>query len=597
MTIESTSRTKAPLRHARRISGLLIVLPLLPIHAAAAGPEPKGATKDAELAPAIIDTVSTTGPGVNRPWKLFAGEPWRSGVTYEEVTFTFTKKVKVTGVRVTACRPPDDELEVAVGAVTEQSSFVAMEPGDEEGRRSVVYEAAEPVEAWAIKVQLGTLGQCLGGLALLGPGKAPLKANTVDPVASTGRSEQTYGPAYDVHRMFDGDFATAWSTKGDGTGAELRFELDEPRFLTDIYIWPGYHRSVELWKQNGAPAVMSVIVDDGAPQRFELPKEQHPGAEPRMQLAERVKAKSITLRIEEVRPGSRYKDTLISELRFADGDAPFVPDPTPSLKAHSAALREQLASAGLGDLVDRMLQDDGGMWNVGLFGDGRFYLRRYADDGGDFYRGELSFEVKDVKPKQATLRVYGALTHIPSKDGKAQRDKRTQKTINGQLLVVPTDQGVKLTPQGALAKALRLPGADFAPAEPTLHPGKKQLIDAGFKVLTGYAFRAPKGSLKVNFYTSTILRLDGDLGDPSLRYFAHLTMKRESLEPGRAVYAVSGNVERIPYEDGKRKGRGKRQQVTGKLEVKPSADGLLLKPSGDWLSAVPLPEGSYALDW
>lgn len=556
----------------------------------------RGATateRASPAAPAIVDTISTTGPGVNRPWRLLAGEPWRSAVSFEEIRFGFTAPVSLGGLRVEACRPPHDDLEVAV-SVLGAKRWHPMEEDEREGRRAAIYVLEEPAAATMLKVQLGLLGHCLARLVLLDAELKPLMTHVLEPVAATAHSPQTLLPTYDIHRLFDGDFSTAWSTKGDGTAAEIRVELNEPRWLTDIYLWPGYHRSEALWKENAAPATMSVILDEAPPQSFALPTEMRPGAEPRLQLAERVQTKVIVLRIDEVRAGSRYKDTLISELRFADGDHPFIPDPTPALQGHSTALREALAPANLQQVVDRVFLDPDQMWNVGLFGDGRLYLRRYTNLGGDYFRGDMSFEVQKVDAKGALLRAYGTLVRIQE----APDGKRNVKevTVSGDLWLAPQGDGLTIQPKGRLAKRLPLPNVEYRPGKPHISPSRQALAEAGFPVLWDYTFKAPTGTLKVSFVNGA-LRITGHLDDPNRHYFTHLTTKRESLEKGRITYALAGNAERIPYRDGKRAGRGTRKKVTGKVIITAWEKGVHLRGEGEWLQQVPLPAGNYELDW
>jgi len=415
----------------------------------------------------------------------------------------------------------------------------------------------------------------------------------VRPVRAEVHSDQTYGIGYNPHRMFDGDWGTAWSIKGNGTGAELHFDFAEPQWLTDVWIWPGYHRSDALWKQNSAPTKVSVITDDRPPQSFDLPKEQNPPKEPRMKLAARIQVKKLTLRIDAVRKGTRYADTLIAQLRFSDGDQPFVPDPTPAYEASSAALKKQLAPARLDGMVDQLYISPDEDWHVGFFGDGRLYLRRFTNYGGDYYEANTTFEVQEVGAATATFKIYGALTHVPVTKGHAAWDESDEHTINGKLVVEPTPKGIHLTLSGQPTKYVTLPQKDLEPARPYVSPKQRKAQDAGFQILFGYTFRAPVGDLKLELHTAHV-RMQGNLGDPAVSYFAHMNVKVKESSSGRIVLSVEGNTERNP-----KKGPRTHRDTKGELLIEPAKEGtsLQITPSGGFLEMIPLPKGTYTLDW
>ena len=548
---------------------------------------------------AIIDTIRTTGSGENRPWGLFAGKPWQARVYFEELELGLNKPTMLLGVRFDNCRPPDDEVEVVVKVRTVEDEWLTLEDDEPDDHRIGEHRLEKPLAAWGVRLQVEEPGDCLAGLHLLGPDGEPLKLHPVEPVPATIQAPQTHGSAYAPHRMFDGDFATAWSTLGDGTGAELVFELAEPRWLTDVYIWPGYHRSEELWKQNAAPSRMTVTVDGGPPQSFDLPAEQSPDSEPRLHLAERVQARKITLRIDAVRKGTRYADTLITELRFADGDAPFIPDPTPAYRSDAQALRQALAPAGLEELVDGQFVTEDLVWQLGFFSEGRLFLRRYTNGGGDYYSGRLSFEVESVSKKGAKLHVYGAVTRVPTGDGGGDWSAAETRTINGQMTVRATEAGAHLALAGKKARFLPFPAGEYALTVPMPSETKQALRKAGFGALYGYHFRPEANrALDLHFVHKKTLRIEGPADDGKTHLFGYLDLTLEEEQQGRLVFAVSGKAERTPLEDGKpARAKQKKTTTSGKLVLEPSGEDLVVTPSGPWTEVLPLPAGRYALDW
>lgn len=247
----------------------------------------------------IIDTVKTNGPGMNRPWKLFTGQPWRAKLNLETLEFSFNKTTRIKGLTVARCRPPDDDVELVAKLLTEDG-WVELEEDD--GERTLPLYLDEPVAASWLRIIVADAGECIAGLTVLGPDDKPLEVFAVEPVLGSVTSTRPMA-GYEPHKMFDGDFTTAWSSEGDGTGTELTFEFTQPRWLTDIYLWPGYHRSEKLWKQNSAPTKVTVLIEGEAPQTFDIPEAMDPGHEPRMQLKRRTQASKVVLRIDAVRRG------------------------------------------------------------------------------------------------------------------------------------------------------------------------------------------------------------------------------------------------------------------------------------------------------
>jgi hypothetical protein len=556
----------------------------------------------AEAAPTVVvvDTVGTTGPGKNRPWNLFAGEEWRAATAYEAIEFSFNQPFALDKVRLDWCAPPFDRSEPDVAVLVHDEGWAALDEGDDTGSpRNIVVEGDDVLQASWLKLQFEREGDCLAGLHLVGADGKDLQVNVVRAVGAKVHSEQSYGEGYDPHRLFDGDFATAWSTKGDGTGAELHFDFDEPQWITHVFMWPGYHRSEDLWQKNGLPTKLSVIVDGGEPQTWSIPTKMYHDDEPELRLKKRVKAKRLTLRLDGVRKGSKYGDTLISEMRFADGDKPFVPDPTTAYAEYADALRKKLGKAGLAHVVDQMVIDEDNNWYVGFLADGRLFVRHYVwADEGDYYQGSLSFEPKKVTKDSAVMRFYGALTRVPVSGGAAHWDKMEEKTVNGRMTLKAKGKGVSISVKGNSAKLLPLAG-DYAIVRRKALPKTQEVIDAGFPTLIHYELRpSAKPDFELHFFSTKSLRLSGVPVAGAEHVEGMLDLERKELVPGRIVYGVSGELRRHPVKDGKPTRRAsKKVPVEGELVVEKTAKGVRLTPKGTWAKSSPLPAGEYEVVW
>ena len=171
---------------------------------------------------------------------------------------------------------------------------------------------------------------------------------------------------YPAANMSDGKLETAWVAPGDGVGATIEFYFPEPRRVSDLIIYNGYHKNAALWEANSRIKRMRVDVlrADGFVDTFETnltdekdwwqehsyalyPSEipffgqpvlvsitnlyrsltgREIGVDPEdgTIVYDRVpeaseKVSRICLTILETVPGTQYKDLCVSELSVLDG--------------------------------------------------------------------------------------------------------------------------------------------------------------------------------------------------------------------------------------------------------------------------------------
>ncbi|HMD70591.1 MAG TPA: DUF4424 family protein [Bryobacteraceae bacterium] len=129
-------------------------------------------------------------------------------------------------------------------------------------------------------------------------------------------------PSYPVENLADFNNATAWvAGKNGGIGESVTLTLDKPLHVDQIGIVPGYGKSKQLYFANNRIEQLEVSVNGGAPRPVTLADEYitfTPHSWKAYQLIElgpySGEAKSITLTVKKVYPGTRYNDTCISEI-------------------------------------------------------------------------------------------------------------------------------------------------------------------------------------------------------------------------------------------------------------------------------------------
>lgn len=76
---------------------------------------------------------------------------------------------------------------------------------------------------------------------------------------------------YPASNLLDGNLSTAWVAPGDGVGAALELTFPQPRRVSDLVIYNGYHKSAPLWSGNSRIKCMKVEITraDGYEESFE----------------------------------------------------------------------------------------------------------------------------------------------------------------------------------------------------------------------------------------------------------------------------------------------------------------------------------------
>ena len=129
-------------------------------------------------------------------------------------------------------------------------------------------------------------------------------------------------PGYPVTAI--GDFArgTAWvAGKNGGIGESVTLTLIKPQHVDQIGIIPGYTKSKELYFANNRVREIEVTVNGGSPVTATLPDE-YISFDPMTKKAyewidlrnDPGLAKTITLTVKKVYPGTKYNDTCVSEV-------------------------------------------------------------------------------------------------------------------------------------------------------------------------------------------------------------------------------------------------------------------------------------------
>jgi len=142
--------------------------------------------------------------------------------------------------------------------------------------------------------------------------EAERQSRSTAPTAA--RASSQHGDRFAPENTRDDRIDTAWveGAKGSGIGEWIAFTFS-PQTVQYLEIYPGYGKSKELFFANNRVKRATLIFSDGtraAVQLFDEPRVQT------VALPAPIRTGSLRLIIEEVYPGTKYDDTVISEVNW-----------------------------------------------------------------------------------------------------------------------------------------------------------------------------------------------------------------------------------------------------------------------------------------
>lgn len=122
--------------------------------------------------------------------------------------------------------------------------------------------------------------------------------------------------SYDATNLIDDNISSCWceGANGNGIGESVCFSSSKDQAVEGFMIWNGYQESDYLYDINARPKTIAVYADDDYIGNFEL--KDFGLRSQKVVLEEPIIAKSLTIKITDVYPGSKYEDCCISEIDF-----------------------------------------------------------------------------------------------------------------------------------------------------------------------------------------------------------------------------------------------------------------------------------------
>lgn len=255
------------------------------------------------------------------------------------------------------------------------------------------------------------------GISLYNPEGKPWKIQaprlTQGEVSATNvlNPEKAYGPI----NLFDSRFEFGWATDKKDSDVTLDFKFARREKITALRIWNGYQRS-HIHCYSNSRAQKLLLTGDGN-YKAEVEVKDITGSQI-VKLPKPFRGKNLKIKVLSSYRGKKYKDLVISELRFFDGRKWFMLNPLAMLKRINEENRKLFAKAGLKEVLNDGLEgqgDQGGLMaglELRLRADGSFYLSGSSDlgDASIYYFALGNYEIKSTDPKKGVrLKIFGLL--------------------------------------------------------------------------------------------------------------------------------------------------------------------------------------------
>ncbi len=158
--------------------------------------------------------------------------------------------------------------------------------------------------------------------------EVPLQVQPIRKIGGRVQASSCLEPieAYHPDFLFDSRSAFGWTDgnkESTGEGESLTFLFDQIQRIEKIKIWNGYHRSQTHFSQNERASLISFGAESGNAPVYRLADTMEPLV---ITLDTPLEGRSFVMDILEIHEGATYKDLVISELRFFNGEEWFVLD-------------------------------------------------------------------------------------------------------------------------------------------------------------------------------------------------------------------------------------------------------------------------------
>ncbi len=214
--------------------------------------------------------------------------------------------------------------------------------------------------------------------------KKPYNIKTPRIVNGNVKVTSTLSPErfYNIYKIFDSKLEDGWSSDKRRTGDIIEFSFEKPQIIKGFKIWNGYQRSEVHYNSNSRIKTLKIEGDNNYNEIVTLVDKI---GEQMVSLPKPFNGTNLKMTVIDSYPGTVYKDLVISELRFFDGDRYFFINPIKFLKENIEYNKKEFAKANLSYILDEEIGSYSGSEE---YGEGSSFSFRFKSDGSIYLQGE-----------------------------------------------------------------------------------------------------------------------------------------------------------------------------------------------------------------
>lgn len=350
-------------------------------------------------------TSETSGHPVANALDGSSSTYWQPGGDSQDegVTIRFVKAIKLESFRINASGSGLD-FQVYVNGSSQYNTAANI----------TVPSSLENVKSLYIRILPGAKNVKIKEIVINNGEITPLKIVKATVKAS---SELTPAISYGAGQLFDGRLDFGWSEgkSDDGIGEAVTITFNKKTSFDGLYIANGYQRSETHFKANNRVQAITIIADGKTIATKTLPDKM---GYHKISLDKTVKASKVVLKIEKIYKGTKYKDTLLSEVKFVKGgqiidvNSGFMQElgEQYKTKAQGTILTDLVGKYLSFELLPAHYKQEGQNISIKLRPNGSFVIwhQTYV---GEEESSEIVMDgnwvIKKAKPLSATIEIFG----------------------------------------------------------------------------------------------------------------------------------------------------------------------------------------------
>ncbi|MDH4128891.1 MAG: hypothetical protein OEV44_09075 [Spirochaetota bacterium] len=357
-----------------------------------------------------VSMVASTSLNNELPFEIYTGGSWKpeNGAQFIKIHMYTDQPVSVSKIEIESC---DNDFTNPVLSYINFDKKVEKIMG---GKKILTQKLNQVMTLRSLTLNFQKNDPlCIKEVRLYDENNNQIKIKTPKSVEGSAKASNTLKPfeSYDIMNLFDSRFEYGWSSHKRDSNVDLSFQFTEDQKIEKIRIWNGYQRSHTHCYSNSRVKTMRLTGDNGYNETVNLKDTM--GSQDII-LKKPFNGKNIIMKVLKSYRGKFYRDLVISEMRFFNGQNWFMLNPLSRVKFISKKNKDKFYKTEMNEILNKSLRGNevssnkSGSWKLRIRSDGSFFME------GDTSSTDLN-KGKEKYEKFYTLGSYEILSSSKSK--------------------------------------------------------------------------------------------------------------------------------------------------------------------------------------